>query len=144
MLDKFPKQEISAEDKNFEPMLCGDNYYSEASEKPPPVLTTNASCSVRDALKNVDSATAGRGKLGSRVSDKYKNIAQGILPYNVGANGIDIRETIELCQKAYANIDFRNAVDVMSEFSNSDIYLEGSENAEALFTGGSKNKFMES
>ncbi len=133
--NKFPKQEISAEDKNFEPMLCGDNYYSEASEKPPPVFTTNASCSVRDALKNVDSATAGRGKLGSRVkSDKYKNIAQGILPYNVGANGIDIRETIELCQKAYANIPiFRNAVDVMSEFSNSDIYLEGgSENARSF------------
>jgi hypothetical protein len=130
--NKFEKKDKALDESGFEPMLCGDNYYSEASEKRPPVITTKASCSVRDALKNADSATAGRGRMGSGVkSDKYKNIAQGMLPYTVGANGIDIRETIELCQKAYANIPiFRNAVDVMSEFSNSDIYLEGgSENA---------------
>ena len=48
------------------------------------------------------------------------------LPYKISGNGIDSRESIELCQKAYANIPiFRNAVDVMSEFSNSEIYLEG-------------------
>ena len=31
-----------------------------------------------------------------------------------------------MCQKAYANVPiFRNAIDVMAEFANSDIYLEG-------------------
>ena len=49
-----------------------------------------------------------------------------MLPYKVGRDGINVRDSIELCQKAYANIPiFRNAVDVMSEFSNSEIYLEG-------------------
>ena len=41
-------------------------------------------------------------------------------------SGVSIRDTIELCQKAYANISvFRNAIDVMSEFANSSLYLEG-------------------
>ena len=130
--NKFSKQEQSPDEASFEPMLCGDNYYSEAAEKPPPVIKTSASCSVRDALKNADDSTVGRGRLGAALkTNKYKNISQGSLPYKVGRNGIDMRETIELCQKAYANIPiFRNAVDVMSEFSNSEIYLEGgSENA---------------
>jgi hypothetical protein len=48
------------------------------------------------------------------------------LPYDYAADGIDVRDTIELCQKAYANVAvFRNAIDIMSEFTNTDIYLEG-------------------
>ena len=39
---------------------------------------------------------------------------------------MDIQDAIQLCQKAYANVAiFRNTIDVMSEFSNSKIYLEG-------------------
>ena len=39
---------------------------------------------------------------------------------------MDIRSAVELCQKAYANIPiFRNAIDIMSEFANSSIKLEG-------------------
>ena len=49
-----------------------------------------------------------------------------MLPYQVGENGVDIRSSVELCQKAYANIPiFRNAIDIMSEFANSKIKLEG-------------------
>jgi hypothetical protein len=49
-----------------------------------------------------------------------------MLPYVYGSDGVNVRDTIELCQKAYANISvFRNAIDVMSEFANSNIYLEG-------------------
>ena len=48
------------------------------------------------------------------------------MTYGQTSSGVNVRETIELCQKAYANIPiFRNAIDVMSEFSNSDIFLEG-------------------
>ena len=93
-----------------------------------PIVTTSASCSVKDALRNADQSTSTmRGRYGSDVkSDKYKNIQSGMLPYKVGRDGINVRDSIELCQKAYANIPiFRNAVDVMSEFSNSEIYLEG-------------------
>ena len=63
----------------------------------------------------------------TRVLDRYANIAEGILPYAYREQGyVDIQEAIQLCQKAYANIPiFRNTIDIMSEFSNSPIYLEG-------------------
>ena len=57
---------------------------------------------------------------------RFSNISGGMLPYVYGSDGVNVRDTIELCQKAYANISvFRNAIDVMSEFANSSIYLEG-------------------
>lgn len=57
---------------------------------------------------------------------RFSNISGGMLPYVYGSDGVNVRDTIELCQKAYANISvFRNAIDVMSEFANSNIYLEG-------------------
>jgi hypothetical protein len=132
------KTQASAPEVNssVEPMLCGDNYYTSnaSNTQKPQLFETKSSCNtVSDALRGADRATTGmRGRYGSKVkSDKYKNIAEGLLPYNINVDGVDVRESIELCQKAYANIPiFRNAIDVMSEFSNSEIYLEGgSENA---------------
>ena len=47
-------------------------------------------------------------------------------PYNYGIDGVNVRDAIELCQKAYCNIAiFRNSVDMMSDFANSTLYLEG-------------------
>jgi len=121
-----------------EPKMCGENYYvsnSSANGKTPMVSVSSHS-TVSDALRTADHATSGtRGRSGTGPkAEKYKNISEGMLPYTVGPEGIDIRESIELCQKAYANIPiFRNAIDVMSEFSNSEIYLEGgSENARSF------------
>ena len=49
-----------------------------------------------------------------------------MLPYQFSLDGVNIRMAIELCQKAYANVAvFRNAVDIMAEFSNTEIFLEG-------------------
>jgi hypothetical protein len=49
-----------------------------------------------------------------------------LLPYEYAADGVTCRDAIELCQKAYSNVAvFRNAIDIMSEFTNTDIYLEG-------------------
>ena len=57
---------------------------------------------------------------------KYSNIRAGMLPYEYGLDGVNVRDAIELTQKAYANIAvFRNAVDMMADFSNSTLYLEG-------------------
>lgn len=62
----------------------------------------------------------------SSKTDRFSNISGGLLPYSYGTDGVNVRQAIELCQKAYANIAvFRNAIDVMSEFANSNIYLEG-------------------
>ena len=50
--------------------------------------------------------------------DKFSNIREGLLPFDYAVNGINVRDTIELCQKAYANVAiFRNAIDIMAEFS---------------------------
>jgi hypothetical protein len=57
---------------------------------------------------------------------KYTNIRAGMLPYEYGLDGVNVRDAIELTQKAYANIAvFRNAVDMMADFANSTLYLEG-------------------
>ena len=49
-----------------------------------------------------------------------------MLPYQYAIDGVNVRDTIELCQKAYANIAvFRNAIDTMADFANSQVYLEG-------------------
>ena len=57
---------------------------------------------------------------------RYSQIRKGLLPYEIASDGINVRETIELCQKAYANVPiFRNTVDMMAEFANTTHYLEG-------------------
>jgi len=67
-------------------------------------------------------------------TDRFRNISNGMIPfkYSHGVNNnsnIDIRDTIILCQKAYYNFSvFRNTIDLMTEFSISDLY----------YTGGSK------
>ena len=35
---------------------------------------------------------------------RFSNISSGMLPYVYGSDGVNVRDTIELCQKAYANI----------------------------------------
>ena len=58
--------------------------------------------------------------------DRFSSIRIGLLPYQYANDGVTARDAIELCQKAYANVAvFRNAMDIMSEFTNTDIYLEG-------------------
>jgi hypothetical protein len=65
-------------------------------------------------------------------TDRYSNIEQGIVPFvygtghgNYNAN-ISAKDAILLCQKAYWNIPvFRNTIDLMTEFSLSNIYLSG-------------------
>ena len=70
-------------------------------------------------------------------ANKYVNIRSGLLPYDYSGDGVNVRDTIELCQKAYANIAiFRNAIDIMAEFSNSPIYLEGENERSKKFIEG--------
>ena len=57
---------------------------------------------------------------------KYANIREGMMPYFYTKMGADVRDCILLCQKAYANIPiFRNVIDIMSEFANTELYIEG-------------------
>jgi len=63
-------------------------------------------------------------------TDKYAHIDQGLVPFRYGSvknkSAISVREAVVLCQKAYYNFSiFRNTIDVMTEFTCTDIYYEG-------------------
>lgn len=102
------------------PIFAGENYYSGDS-----LLFKAESL----ASRNESNVAGGRRRNKIHKSQKenpLSNIESGLLPYGVSASGVDVRNAVELCQKAYCNISiFRNAVDIMSEFANSNIKLEG-------------------
>lgn len=106
---------------NTGPVLAGEPFYtSDAS-------TVQFAKASREGLSRTDatSSRVNRAALAPTI-DRYSSIRAGMLPYSFSNDGVYIREAIELCQKAYANVPiFRNAIDLMSEFSNGEIFLEG-------------------
>ena len=109
-----------------EPSLVGDPFYSQESK---------ASTYERTGTGETTNLRRNLAYVGPKIY-KYGNIREGLLPFEFSVNGYNIRDAIELCQKAYANVAiFRNAVDIMSEFANAEIYLEGgSQKAKDFFT----------
>lgn len=74
------------------------------------------------------------------LSDKYDNINNCSNPFNFSETGAEAREAIRLCQLAYWGFSLlRNTIDVMTELSNSNIYLKGGNKASRDFT----NKWLE-
>ena len=103
-------------DNASEPSLVGDPFYRQESK---------ASNYERSGGGESTNLRRNLAYVGPKIY-KYGNIREGMLPFETSINGYNIRDAIELCQKAYANIAiFRNAVDIMSEFANAEIYLEG-------------------
>jgi hypothetical protein len=109
-----------------------------SSEEPSPELLGEpfytSSASYDQVSKARRQGLTQQGYEGSRTNrvafrnpiDRFSSIRVGMLPYEYASDGVTCRDAIELCQKAYANVAvFRNAVDIMSEFTNTDIYLEG-------------------
>jgi hypothetical protein len=120
--NESPKVIIQEATASYEPQLCGEPFY-----------VSEASINVATASDDY-SRTASFEKTGSRKNraavartvDRFGSIRNGMLPYSFSIDGVNVREAIELCQKAYANVSvFRNAIDIMSEFANTEIYLEG-------------------
>ena len=118
--DKFthPSQ-TTGEDPS--PELLGEPFY-----------TSDASySSISEARRQGASTSNFSGSRTNRSAyvtqkERFSSIRRGLLPYEYGSDGITCRDAIELCQKAYCNVAvFRNAIDIMSEFTNTDIYLEG-------------------
>lgn len=105
---------------NFSPELLGSPFYvSDASYSEESV----ASRSLDGGLQT--KTRINRASVAETI-DRFSSIRKGMLPYKYASDGIHVRDTIELCQKAYANVAiFRNAIDIMSEFSNADVILEG-------------------
>lgn len=97
-----------------------------------PFYTSEASYSgVSEARRQGASTSGFSGSRTNRAAyttlhNRYSSISSGLLPYEYSSEGITCRDAIELCQKAYCNVAvFRNAIDIMSEFTNTDVYLEG-------------------
>ena len=118
--DKFthPSQTIGEEPS---PELLGEPFY-----------TSDASySSTSEARRQGASTSTFSGSRTNRSAyvtqkERFSSIRRGLLPYEYGSDGVTCRDAIELCQKAYCNVAvFRNAIDIMSEFTNTDIYLEG-------------------
>ena len=118
--EKTTQANIPALEENFSPELVGEPFYtSDASVK-----VSKASCGTRTT--SAKGASRVNRAAFSQTIDRYSSIRRGLLPYEYSADGVNVRDAIVLCQKAYANISvFRNAVDIMSEFANTELFLEG-------------------
>jgi hypothetical protein len=106
---------------NTEPVSAGEPFYTSDASM---VQFAKAS---REGLSRTDatSSRVNRAAL-APTFDRYSSIRAGMLPYSFSNDGVYVREAIELCQKAYSNVPiFRNAIDLMSEFSNGEIFFEG-------------------
>ena len=128
--DKFKKpldEMVNSTNQGEEakPVSAGESFY-----------VSSASVGGYSRIKSGTSTTGGRRNAASSrtKSNRFSNIREGMLPYDVSADGIDVRDAIELCQKAYANVPiFRNAIDIMAELANSPIYLDGGNEASRTF-----------
>ncbi len=64
-------------------------------------------------------------------TDRFRNIENGMIPFKYSRgvsnnSNIEVRDTIVLCQKAYYNFSvFRNTIDLMTEFSISNLFYTG-------------------
>jgi hypothetical protein len=108
-------QPVQVSQASYEPKLMGEPFYKEIS---------NAS------IRSTQSDSPTKTRIPRNGTDvhvgRYSLLSQGILPYEYTKDGVDIRDSIMLCQKAYANVAIvRNTIDIATEFANTDVYLEG-------------------
>ena len=81
-------------------------------------------------------------------TDKYVNISNGLVPFkysyeygNSGSKSLDVRDAVILCQKAYYNFSqFRNVIDLMTEFSLGSVYFRGASKKSRAFFEALFNK----
>lgn len=143
-------QRINRGDANLELEKVKGSLYVKPKSQPPQNISTqekaqkslnvvkNMAMPKAVASYNNDDYQLARGAVRrnlvsteSRFADRYANIDKSFIPYNEGQNsnnnsGIDIRDIIILTQKAYYNFAVvRQVIDIMTEFSCSDIYLTG-------------------
>ena len=96
------------------PELIGEGYYSEESS----ASRLSSSSGTRVGTRNNLATT-------SLLRKRFKNIDDGLLPYDYSADGVSVRDAIVLSQKAYFNVPvYKSTIYLLSEFSNSDIYFK--------------------
>ena len=96
---------------NINPELVGESLYESVASRLQPSNRT---------------ATRSNNVSQNFVKGRFKNIDDGLLPFDYSRDSVDARDAIQLCQKAYFNVPaFRSTIDMLSDFADSDIYLEG-------------------
>lgn len=71
-------------------------------------------------------STRKNGQTVNPMQDRFKNIDEGLLPFQISKDSVSVTDAILLTQKAYFNVPvFKSTVDLLSEFTDTDIYLEG-------------------
>jgi hypothetical protein len=95
-----------------------------------PLMVSQASSNREYETKASDETRVRRNLSGNITrTDRYKNIDDGLIPFRYstgikGSSNINIRDAVILCQKCYYNFAiFRNTIDLMTEFSSSNIYF---------------------
>lgn len=97
------------------------------------VYGTDASDKKRAKISEIRASTGMRRNAAADIerTNRFTNIDTGIIPFRYSnyvknLSTLDVRDAIILCQKAYYNVAiFRNTIDLMTEFSDSPIYLTG-------------------
>ena len=97
------------------------------------VYGTDASDKKRAKIAEIRASTGLRRNAAADIerTSRFTNIDTGIIPFRYSnyvknLSTLDVRDAIILCQKAYYNVAiFRNTIDLMTEFSDSPIYLTG-------------------
>jgi hypothetical protein len=109
-------QPVQVSQASYEPKLMGEPFFKEVSQASYTRAKENSSSSKTKVPRNGTDVNIGR----------YSLLSQGLLPYEYTKDGVDVRDAIILCQKAYANVAIvRNTIDIATEFANTDVYLEG-------------------
>ena len=81
----------------------------------------------------VDQSTRTRRNVGGQIerTNRFENIDNGLVPFKYtkgvkNKSSLNVRDAVVLCQKAYYNFAvFRNVIDLMTEFSSTNIYFTG-------------------
>jgi hypothetical protein len=118
------------------------NQKLEKNNEIQPLMVSDASYKEIKASSSSDQTQARRNAASSIIrTDRYKNIDDGLIPfrYSTGIknnSNMNIRDAVILCQKCYYNFAiFRNTIDLMTEFSTSNLYFtNGSQKSRDFFT----------
>jgi hypothetical protein len=104
---------LEVKEDGYTPELVGESFYQSVNAS-----RLNEPTS-RSGLRENSSAT-------NYVRNRFKNIDEGLLPFDYSKDSVSVKDAITLCQKAYFNIPaFRSTIDMLSEFADADIYLDG-------------------
>ena len=108
-LEDITNQSLAEE---FSPELVGESLYEATASR------------LADPSKRSSSRTNSITQ--SYTKNRFKNIDDGLLPFDYSRDSVNVRDAIQLCQKAYFNVPaFRSTIDMLSDFADSDLFLEG-------------------